>query len=294
MRLVPAALMGMALGVLACGSQSSRPCAREVQTVVDREALRVHGLSENDDAVQTMNRLQSAVRCAQEQDVETLQTHVFLFRSRLEARGAVEELAALQQRLADVGVTVAADDVTRRAQKAAQTQMSAYAAAMRAAAGADVDVMVRAHLASLGLDPEHQGTFPAVTRALVNHVGPNESCFTVINHRELPTGAAVVSLKRAGNVLPTHGDSPAFGVSKGKPRVVRLCISQPLKTDDLVEIHVAGEKAWEQKLTITPDDEIRGMLRRAVKDEEVTAACKNAKEHSARTACAVLLARGKP
>ncbi len=154
--------------------------------------------------------------------------------------------------------------------------------------------MLRAHLASMALDADFQAAFPRVTRAFVNHVGPKESCFTVLNHQELPTGAAVVSFSRAGTVIPLHGDSPTFGVSKGKPRVVRLCIAQPFKPDDVVQISVGGEKVWQQALVVTPDDEIRGLLRREATPKETEELCKNAREHSAKTACSLLLARRTP
>jgi hypothetical protein len=234
------------------------------------------------------------VRCATDEDTRTLQTHAFLFRSRLQARGLVDEEVALDARLKDVGVSVPPADETRRGADSAQQQLADYSGAMLKAAGSDADARLRAQLAVMALDEDAKEGFPHVTRALVNHVGPTESCFTVVNHQELPTGTAVVSLTRGAASLPLHGESPAFGVSKGKPRVVRLCVSQPLKSDDVVQINVGADKVWEQKLVVTVDDEIRGMLRRTVAREELRAACDKAREYSARTVCDVMLARRTP
>lgn len=290
----PAGVLCLTALVAGCGTSSSRPCQRELDAVRERESQRIHGLTQNDDVREAINRIQSAAQCVPEDDAPALLAHVFLLRSRLEARGDTESLLALEQVLTAAVAGPQAPDRVRRGPDAARARLVAYAAAMRVAAGADADAQLRAHLTSLSLDPDHSDAFPHVTRALVNFNGPAEGCFTVVNHGELPAGTAVVSLRRAGAAVTLQGESTTFGVSKGKPRVVRLCAAGGLRSDDLVQVSVGGQPAWEQKLLLYPDDDIRGALRRNFKDADMTTLCAGAREHSARTACALFAARGAP
>jgi hypothetical protein len=290
------AAVGMGLVALLLAATACRPtppCAREMAVLRQREALRIHGLTENDDVSQAMARLQSAARCAREEDGDSLRAHALLLRSRLEARGATDQLVALNQLLHDVGVETESSATVRRAADHAGDRLEAYAAAMKVAAG-DSDAELRAQLAFMALGSDRTAVFPHVTRALVNHSHSTEGCFTVVNHQELPAGTAVVSLQRAAKGIPLHGESPTFGVSKGKPRVVRLCTDGPLLGGDVVQISVGGEVVWQQVLAVTPDDQVRGALRRNFADGDVTTLCAGVKEHSAKVACALASARRVP
>ncbi|MEW5855249.1 MAG: hypothetical protein AB2A00_41110 [Myxococcota bacterium] len=284
----------LAVVSLGCDPSSSRPCGKEMRRVRERESLRIHGLSQNEALPETVLRFQSAMKCAGADDVAELRVHAFLLQSRLEAQGNVEELDELERLLKEMGLEVDPDEGVRRGGEAAQQRLVRHATALRSTAGLDSDAALRGHLASLALDPEYSAAFPTGTRVLVNHSNTVESCFTVVNHQDLPVGTAMVSLKRGDKPFPLHGDPTTFAISRGKPKVARLCVNGALQTGDVVQLTVGGESAFHQTLTVTKDDEVRGALRRNFADVDLATLCQGATEHSARVACAIAEARRTP
>lgn len=269
-----------------------------MERVHRRETQRIHGLSQNEDLSQAVHNLQSAAACARtkglEKDLDQVMVHALLLQSRLVARGDVEGLQAAARVLGEAGISRPTVPAVDRAIQASHERLTRFARELVSTAHGDPDATLRAHLASSTLDPEYKTAFPKVTRALINHADTAGGCFTLVNHQGLPSGTAIISLKRDGKDVALSGDPPTFGASAEKPRLVRQCTSSSLRNEDVVQVHVSGQLAWQQKLVVSPGDEIRGAFTRGFVERDVSTQCQQATDHAARMACNVQAARGKP
>jgi len=262
-----------------------------MQRVREREALRIHGLSQNDALPETVLRFQLAMRCASEEDQQELRLHASLLQARLEAKGDLEEVTELERLLAEMGLEVESDPRLRLAGSAARQRLKVHATALRSASNMDPGDTLRAHLAANAWEADEGLSLPEGTRALVAYAGSVESCFVVVNHQDPPVGTGLISLKRADKTVALHGDSVTLPISRGKPKVVRLCVQGALQTNDTVHISVGGAPVFQQQLTVRPQDTILGSLRSAA-TTDVGALCQTATGHSARVVCA--MAKGTP
>jgi hypothetical protein len=261
---------------MACASPANDPCAARVELLLGMESARVHGLTENDDVREAIQRVADAAACASPTQMELVTAQAQLLAHRLAVRGSSAELLTLAR---SMGTLPLADSLRH--------QVAATAAAEQRLRTHGEQLVVHEPGARSSMAAAAWGgppVVPNVTTAFITHVTAQESCVVVVPGKDAPDGTVVFSVRRGGVDQALHGDAPAVTWAPSRKAAVRLCVADALLEGDEL---LGSNGVVRMVLHPSNDDVARGSALDALAGlGGVPAQCHGATGSDARLACA--------
>jgi hypothetical protein len=259
-----------------------------VNALIRTHSDRTHGLTENDDVRELMEKISSASQCALGAQGQAIISHARLVEYRLSARGAVDELLTLAN-IVDgspvSGLHTLAEEIrakVRLGPEAARSRLMEHAALLAAEAVSSED-RLRAQLAQEAWVPGTSATVDNLTRAFVAFARDDRSCVAVLPALDLPEGMVTFSLMRGASALALYGDSPVMHMKAGKrPRALVLCTAERVLQGD----RLLATGGWQYGLETPSNAVARGLAVQQAGQRTHSLVCDNVIEADAKAVCA--------